>query len=652
MKQFLAYTFSDFKFLGSPLLSNDEKTLYYILSEVDIKSNQYKNYIYMLNLSTKESRKLTSGGKEINFIELTSSHLLFSRFEKKDGNIQTDFYKLPTDGGESTKWFSIPMNVSKFIQIKDDEFLIIADFKNRENKAQYKEKDFYNDKDDYKIITEIPFRQNGKGYTDKQRQRLYRYKVNEKLKPLTPPLMNVSNLKLSKDKNLALFIGNKFENKMDLQDEIYILDLKKDRIKRILNKKYMLAYSDFLDDKNILFLGALGDIHGINENPKLYKLPLESDKEIKISKKDFDFCSWSGINTDLRLLSGENKKIINKKYYFTANTVDTSQLKVIDIKGNLKNLTPEDISLDSFQISKDEKKIFFIGFQKNLPQEIYLYKDEKLTKLTNHNDIISEYKVNSPEKFSFKNGKTSLYGYVIKPSNYKKNVKFPAILSIHGGPKTTFGKIINHEMQYLSSQGYFIIYTNPRGSDGFGDEFSDIRGKYGSIDYDDLMKFVDECLKKYPEIDEKKLGVMGGSYGGFMTNWIIGHTNRFKAACSQRSISNWIHKFCTTDIGYYFTYDQTKGADPWNDPEKLWETSPLKYADKAETPTLFIHSDEDYRCTLPEAISMFTALKYNNVDSKLVIFKGENHELSRSGKPQHRIKRLKEICEWFDKYLK
>ncbi len=140
--------------------------------------------------------------------------------------------------------------------------------------------------------------------------------------------------------------------------------------------------------------------------------------------------------------------------------------------------------------------------------------------------------------------------------------------------------------------------------------------------------------------------------GGFMTNWIIGHTKRFKAAASQRSISNWISKFATTDIGYFFVEDQ-QASTPWKDVEKLWfHSPPLKYADKVVTPTLFIHSEEDYRCWLAEGLQMFTSLKYHGVESKLVLFKGENHELSRSGKPKHRIRRLKEITQWFNRHLK
>ena len=136
-----------------------------------------------------------------------------------------------------------------------------------------------------------------------------------------------------------------------------------------------------------------------------------------------------------------------------------------------------------------------------------------------------------------------------------------------------------------------------------------------------------------------------------MTNWIIGHTDRFACAASQRSIANWFSKFGTTDIGYYFNVDQN-ASSPWENPEKLWWHSPMKYADKVKTPTLFIHSEEDYRCWLTEGIQMFTSLKYHGVPARLCMFRGENHELSRSGKPRHRVKRLEEMTNWFEKYLK
>ena len=214
-----------------------------------------------------------------------------------------------------------------------------------------------------------------------------------------------------------------------------------------------------------------------------------------------------------------------------------------------------------------------------------------------------------------------------------------------------YGKVFYHEMQVWASKGYFVFFCNIHGSDGRGNEFMDIRGKYGTIDYDELMQFTDTVLETYPQIDSSRVGVTGGSYGGFMTNWIIGHTDRFACAASQRSIANWISFSQTSDIGPYFAQDQQSTTYDEN-PEKLWWHSPLKYARNVKTPTLFIHSDEDYRCPLCEGLQMLNALLDQNIEARMCLFHGENHDLSRTGLPQHRLRRLNEITNWMEKHLK
>ena len=261
-------------------------------------------------------------------------------------------------------------------------------------------------------------------------------------------------------------------------------------------------------------------------------------------------------------------------------------------------------------------------------------------------------RLSNPRPSPFKNSDGwELDGYVLKPAGYQPGKKYPGVLEIHGGPKAVFGTVYHHEMQILAARGYFVFYTNPRGSDGRGEEFANITGKLGTIDYQDLMELTDEVVRRYPDLDENRMACCGGSYGGFMVNWMIGHTDRFKAACAQRSISNYMSKCLTTDIGYYHNLAQM-GTDPWKGFDAMWESSPLKCAHKAKTPTLFIQSDEDYRCWLSEPLQMFTALRRHGVDSRIALFKGENHELSRSGKPKNRMSRLEEIAGWFDKHLK
>ena len=164
-----------------------------------------------------------------------------------------------------------------------------------------------------------------------------------------------------------------------------------------------------------------------------------------------------------------------------------------------------------------------------------------------------------------------------------------------------------------------------------------------------FMAFCDAALERYPEMDADNLFETGGSYGGFMTNWIIGHTDRFRACASQRSISNWTSFYGVSDIGPDFSEDQC-GSAIWPDAEKFWWHSPMKYADRVKTPTLFLHSLEDYRCPVDQGYQMYSALIAHGVESRLVLFRGENHELSRSGKPKHRIRRLNEITGWFEQH--
>ena len=242
-------------------------------------------------------------------------------------------------------------------------------------------------------------------------------------------------------------------------------------------------------------------------------------------------------------------------------------------------------------------------------------------------------------------------GFVMKPVGYEPGKRYPGILHIHGGPKMVFGPGFHHEMQLWAASGFFVYYCNPRGSCGKGNAFADLQGKYGEVDFRDLMEFTDEVLRRYPEIDADRMGVAGGSYGGFMTNWVIGHTDRFRCAVSQRSIANYVGDYLLSDIGYYYVPDQQLGTI-WEHPENLWKASPLTYADRVKTPTLFIHADKDYRCTLANGLEMFAALKLHGVESKLCMFYGENHGLSREGKPSNRISRLSEILHWMEEHLK
>lgn len=281
----------------------------------------------------------------------------------------------------------------------------------------------------------------------------------------------------------------------------------------------------------------------------------------------------------------------------------------------------------------------------------------ELTQVTNFNaKALAPFYVAQPQKV-FYESKAGIEGYLLVPETYEKaspGESFPLILEVHGGPRTVYGPVYHHEMQCLVHEGYVVAFCNPRGSDGRGDAFADIRGDYGGVDFDDIMEFLDAVLAQNPKIDPERIGITGGSYGGFMTNWAIGHTDRFAAAVTQRSISNWL-SFCgVSDIGFYFATDQNgiEMARTQADFTTLWDHSPLKAINEVKTPCLIIHADEDYRCPLEQGLQWFTGLQERQIPSDLCLFHGENHELSRSGKPKARLERLNRMIHWFDIYLK
>ena len=660
MKNLELRSFLEYKFLSNLDFNPNGRKIAFSVSESDIEKNLYKHFIYTLDTDTNEIKKLTHRGKEKNSLWLDNDTILFSsdRNEEikekiKNGETWSVFYALDTkNGGEAYEYMTLPFDVTEIKIIDNDNFIFTATFDNNSlniNNLTGEEKEkaikLYNENKDYEILDEIPFWSNGVGFVNKKRNRLYHYdKSQNKTTEISGIFSNIEFFNVKDNK--VVFGGRTYENKQPTTAELWSYDLATKKLETIIKDGlYDISYANFIEDNIVCALSDMKDF-GINENHKLYLI--DKDKNINLLFENDTWLSCT-VGSDCRLGGGKSFKIIDNKLFFLSTMADSVYLNSIDTKGKHQVLCSEDGSIDFFDIANN--KIYYVGMRNYGLQEIYILENSSSKKISSFNEKIFEnYEISRPEIFDFTTNGDITKGFVIYPINYDKNKKYPAILDIHGGPKTAYGNIFYHEMQVWANMGYFVIFTNPHGSDGYGNTFADIRGKYGTVDYEDLMNFVDYVVEKYP-IDKNRLGVTGGSYGGYMTNWIIGHTDRFKCAVSQRSISNWISKFGTTDIGYYFNADQNQ-ATPWINHDKLWWHSPVKYADKAKTPTLFIHSEEDYRCWLAEGLQMFTALKYHGVDARFCMFRGENHELSRSGKPKHRIKRLEEITNWFEKYLK
>lgn len=247
-------------------------------------------------------------------------------------------------------------------------------------------------------------------------------------------------------------------------------------------------------------------------------------------------------------------------------------------------------------------------------------------------------------------GGPAVDGWVMLPPAAKPAAKVPAVLQIHGGPMRMYGAAFFFEFQLLAAHGYAVIFTNPRGSHGYGEAFSlAIRGKWGSGDYDDLMAGVDAALARFPSLDAERLGIAGGSYGGFMVTWTICHTDRFRAAVSSRAVSNRLSAMGTADFG--FNRVSQIGPRLWDDPAPYLQQSPLMYVANCRTPLLIEHAENDYRCPIEQAEQLYAALKVLRRPVTFVRYPGESHGMTTSGKPWHRVHRLRLIVDWFAEHL-
>lgn len=631
MKYFDYDSFKDFTFISKLKALKNSDDIFCVTTTANIEENKYDSNIHKVG----DNKNFTSSNKDSSFFELNDGDLLIMRnSEKEEDSDTTSFYRLPVDGGEAVKEFDIDLKSVDVLFELEDSFIVKYEFDRHHemNKITEEEKN-----DDVEVLTELPYFENAVGFTDKKRTRLARYFPSiDKTDILTDEFSNISSVDINDDKSKLIFVRNSYENVMKIEDELVEYDLKSGKESVILQGFMIMSAKYFNDD--IVILATDGKEHGLNQDCEIYKVV--DNKAIKLNEEHY--CLYNSIGCDLKYSSGSQIEKTDEFMYFVILEGYGSAILRMDKNYKFDKIFSTNNSINMISVKNDD--VYYVLITENHGQEVYKLNEEQLTHLNN-----DEYHISKKDKFTFENDGNSFTGWVIYPKDYDENKKYPGILSVHGGPKTVFGEVLFHEMELLSAKGYFVFYTNPRGSDGYGNEFMDIRGKYGDVDYSDLMKFTDIVMDKYP-ID--KLGYTGGSYGGFMANWMMTHTNRFDCFVSQRSISNWISFSLISDIGYYFGTDQNHTETVLDDYDKLWDKSPLKYAKNAHTPTLFIHSTKDYRCPVSEGMQMFQALKLNNTQTRFVMFYGENHELSRSGKPKNRIRRLKEICDWFDEYLR
>ena len=331
----------------------------------------------------------------------------------------------------------------------------------------------------------------------------------------------------------------------------------------------------------------------------------------------------------------------------------TPIVRVDTRSGTVTEVTRGDQAVLDFSVSADASTIVALVSSPVMIGDLFaVASDGTQTRITDFNrKLWSRLNLTSPEEINYTSfdGKR-IQGWIQKPPDFDPQKKYPLILNIHGGPHAAYGWVFDHEFQWMAAKGYVVLYVNPRGSTSYGQEFGNIiQYHYPGDDYRDLMVGVDELIKR-GYVDQKKLGVTGGSGGGVLTDWTITHTDRFAAAVSQRDISNWASWWYTAD----FTLFQPNWfkAPPFDDSQDYSNRSAITFVKNIHTPVLFVLGESDYRTPQDSGgEQLFRALKYMKRQTAMVVFPRETHELSRSGEPWHRIERLEHIVGWFDKWM-
>lgn len=627
-----------FHFLARPAFSPDGSKIAYMVHRANLEKNGYDSNIWVYDLTAGDNRRLTSSDEEQFFAwDDGGASLIFASRRGKGGE-GTSFYTMALDGGEARPHFSVPQKCSAVTPLGGGRYLLTAVWEPPVHNPEGA---------DYLVFEQLPFMANGQGFVGQRRTGLGLYdRVTGAFTRLTPEAMDVERHSLAPDGGRVLLVGTEYRDVKPLHNHVYELDLASGAVTRLSEGlAFSFKAAEYFRD-GVLTVGCDRAVGGANQNVRFHFL---KDRSLDCLTPDLDSSLQNATSSDCRYGLADQAgqfAVLGDSVLHCATEGYRSNL--YERSGGAVRRRTNLSTVDNWA-ARDER-IAAVGFRGLQLQELYLVDGDGERQLTDFNGAVTgEFDLSTPEYVQVDNGEGLLLdGWYMKPIGFEEGRRYPTILHIHGGPKAAFGDGYFHEMQCWAARGYAVVYTNPRGSDGRGEAFSDIRGQYGAKDYDDLTAFTDWCVENLPFVDPRRLFVTGGSYGGYMTNWMVTHTDRFRAAAAQRSISNWGSKFGSSDIGYYYVQDQ-HGGRPWES-DMPWKDSPLRYAPRARTPLLLLQSTEDYRCEMDQAFQMFTAMKVLGVESRLCLFKGENHELSRSGRPKNRLARLREIVEWFDNH--
>ena len=652
-----------FRLAGSVAMAPAGDRIAYVVSQIDEEKNASKTCIY-LGAPGKQAVRFTGGENDYSpAFSPDGSQLAF--LSRRSG--QPQIWVIAMEGGEARQLTKIQGGVGEYTWAPDGSRLAFtAMLKANGIQPEVKEETepdlFKKNTKNVKVITERNHKMDGEGYLSERRPCLCVVGLEEGATPvqLTQPPYQVGSLAWTPDGQSVLFSGRLGPDYDKAGDDQFIYAIPAAGGEaRQLTPEGISAYGAQVspDGSQVAFIATRGTGLGY-DNDMLFVLPAGGGHLRQVAA-GYDRCFTNRGTNDMPAPGGGTLTWApdGKSLFALATTGGTVQFVQINVATDeVLELTQGDHLVYSFALdARCRKAAFGIAGPLN-PSDIY-YQDLKeggLERLTSINkDLLAELELSEPQRFYAQaDGGPRVDGWIMKPCGFEAGKRYPTVLEIHGGPMMMYPASFFFEFQLLAAQGYGVIYSNPRGSQGYGEAFcSAITSEWGNKDYADLMAILDQAIADNHWIDTDRLGVTGGSYGGFMTNWIVGHTNRFKAAVTGRSICDWRAMVGTTDGSDYWIR-RFHGATPWSDAPIYRQQSPLTYVENVVTPILIEHQEGDLRCPVEQAQIWYTAIKWlGKAPVKLVTYPGEFHGMSRNGKPWNRIHRLEEIVNWFAQYL-
>jgi dipeptidyl aminopeptidase/acylaminoacyl peptidase len=666
-----------FKFLSRPRISPDGQRIAFVVTTIDDRTYEYRSSIWLVPSGGGEATQFTSGpanttgpvwspdGRWLAFVSAREGEgsKKDEKAQKKQGKGKAQIWLIPTDGGEARQLTFMEHGAANPTWSLDSKHVLFnaavgpADEETADGKVLPKAR----------VIQNLWYRLDGVGFISERREHLFLIDVaGGEPQQLTEGDWDDSDAAWSPDGTRIAFTSSRAEDRWRLPcADLYILTVEHGKAGTLhcLTDGTIFTSSPSWspDGKTLAFLASLKLRSG--NHVDLYTIAanaVQSAATCLTSEFEGSCMDWTNSDMgDEHLVPAPAWSSNEKTLYVLASHRGATRIFALSVDGagsQPPTLTPGEVHVRDFSVDRSANTLAMLVAGATRAPEIFvgvMASSGELRRLTGLNDaLFHEVDLATPEYMPYTGvDGWPMDGWVLKPQGFDPKKKYPLIVQIHGGPATQYGYGFFHEMQVLVGAGFVVLYTNPRGSSGYGRDFAlAVRGAWGEKDSLDIMAGVDALLQK-GSIDEQRMGVTGGSYGGFMTNWLIGHTDRFKAAVTERSVTNLASDFGCSDFGWIIADDELE-TTPWEDLRRYMELSPITYVKNIQTPLLILHSEQDLRCNIEQAEQLFAALKWLGREVQFVRFEGQSHGLSHGGHPKLRVERLQLIIGWFEKYLR